>query len=181
MSLRDRPAGLPTTPHIPAQRSAPPVFAPGWRRASFGWLTRPRDAAAHGLAILRLATGAAFAWAGIEAATAVAAATDSASNGRLDSIVWGLVAAVVVGSAATLGIAVAVGVALRVSAAVGTLLVFALSAYAWTTGGDSPFGGFPLVYALVLVVLATTHAGEIWGAGRAWTALPFVRGRRWLS
>jgi uncharacterized membrane protein YphA (DoxX/SURF4 family) len=174
MSLRDRPSGIPTTPHIPVQRSASRVFAPAARHVSFGWLTKPGGAAAYGLAVLRLATGVAFGWAGFQAATAFA------EDARLVSIGWGLVAAVAVGTAVTLGIAVALGVGLRMSAAAGTLLVLAFSSYAWATGWDSPFGGFPFLYPLVLVVLASTKAGEIWGAGRLWATQPFVRGRHWL-
>lgn len=174
MSLRDRPAEMPTTPHIPAQRSATRVFVPASRRASIGWLTRPGGAAAHGLAGLRLATGAAFAWAGFQAANVFA------DDSRLVTVAWGLLAVVAVGLVVTLGIALALGIGLRISAAVGTLLVVTFTMYAWATGWDSPFGGFPFVYPLALVVLASTGAGEIWGVGRLWTAQPFVRGRRWL-
>jgi thiosulfate dehydrogenase [quinone] large subunit len=137
-------------------------------------LSRPGGAAAYGLAGLRLATGGAFACAGVQAAHAFAA------DSRLGTPAWSPLAAVAVGLLVTLGMAVVLGIGLRISAAAGTSLVATFTMYAWATGWDSPFGGVALVYPLVLLVLATTHAGDIWGAGRAWAAQPFVRGRRWL-
>jgi thiosulfate dehydrogenase [quinone] large subunit len=37
-----------------------------------------------------------------------------------------------------------------------------------------------LIYAVVLIVLALLSAGTVWGLGRRWSAVPFVRRNAWL-
>jgi len=38
---------------------------------------------------------------------------------------------------------------------------------------------YHLIHAIVLIVLAATHAGNTWGMGKVWARLPFVNRRRW--
>ncbi|MDQ0402329.1 hypothetical protein J2S50_000878 [Streptomyces sp. DSM 40167] len=44
----------------------------------------------------------------------------------------------------------------------------------------NPFVDYHIVYAAVLVVLATASAGDAVGLGRPWSRLPIVRDRMWL-
>lgn len=90
---------------------------------------------------------------------------------------------------AGVGIAVLAGVALRASAVAGGLMMalmwlaeFPLAQVAadgTATGSTNPIVDYHVVYALVLIVLALTPAGETWGLGRWWNALPLVRRHPW--
>lgn len=93
------------------------------------------------------------------------------------------------GGLAGVGIAVLAGVALRASAVAGRLMMalmwlaeFPLAQVAadgTATGSTNPIVDYHVVYALVLIVLAVTPAGETWGLGRWWNALPLVRRHPW--
>jgi thiosulfate dehydrogenase [quinone] large subunit len=86
---------------------------------------------------------------------------------------------------AGIGIAVMAGIGLRIAAVSGTLLMALMWMAEWplarhTSAGDPTFSTNPLVeshviYAVVLIVIAVTHAGDRWGFGRMWARLPFVR------
>jgi thiosulfate dehydrogenase [quinone] large subunit len=43
----------------------------------------------------------------------------------------------------------------------------------------NPLIDYHVIYAIALIVAALTYAGNTWGLGRWWTALPFVRRHRW--
>ena len=43
----------------------------------------------------------------------------------------------------------------------------------------NPILDYHVIYALALIVFAVTYAGNTWGLGRWWAALPFVRDQRW--
>jgi len=84
-----------------------------------------------------------------------------------------------------IGVAVVLGVGLRLAAVSGTVLL-ALMWIAewhparWTSGGEAtgstnPLIDYHVIYALALIVVAVTAAGDRWGLGRAWARLPFVR------
>ena len=47
---------------------------------------------------------------------------------------------------------------------------------------SNPFADYHLVYAVVLIALAATFAGDTLGLGRVWVwvKLPLVRHSRWL-
>jgi thiosulfate dehydrogenase (quinone) large subunit len=89
-----------------------------------------------------------------------------------------------------IGVALIAGVALRIAALAGAIMMALMWAAEWppaktTTGGEptmstNPLVEYHVVYALVLIALALTYAGNTWGLGRAWARLPFVRGNRWL-
>jgi hypothetical protein len=42
----------------------------------------------------------------------------------------------------------------------------------------NPVVDYHIVYALVLIALALTYAGNTWGLGRLWARLPFVQCNR---
>lgn len=87
------------------------------------------------------------------------------------------------------GVALIAGIAVRISAVSG-VLIMALMWFAdfppaqHTSAGaasasTNPLVDYHLIYALVLVVLAATYAGNTWGLGRIWARLPFVSRHHW--
>jgi thiosulfate dehydrogenase [quinone] large subunit len=89
-----------------------------------------------------------------------------------------------------IGVALLAGVAMRIAAGSGVLLMAAMWAAEWpldqhTSAGAASMSTNPLVdyhviYALLLVVLVVTAAGEHLGLGRAWSRLTIVRDHGWL-
>ncbi len=89
-----------------------------------------------------------------------------------------------------IGIALLLGVALRAAAVSGTVMMLLMWAAEWplarhTSAGElsmstNPIVDYHIVYALVLIAVALTYAGNTWGLGRAWAKLPFVHRNRWL-
>lgn len=92
---------------------------------------------------------------------------------------------------AGIGIALIAGVAMRVAAVSGAVLLMLMWLAVWppattTSAGEptmstNPIVDYHLIEAVVLIVLATVHAGRTWGLGRFWESLPFVRRTRWLA
>jgi thiosulfate dehydrogenase (quinone) large subunit len=84
-----------------------------------------------------------------------------------------------------IGVAVMLGVGLRIAAVSGTALMALMWAAEWplakhTSAGEpsmsnNPIIDYHVIYAIVLITLAVTHAGDRWGFGRMWAKLPFVR------
>jgi thiosulfate dehydrogenase (quinone) large subunit len=89
-----------------------------------------------------------------------------------------------------IGVALALGVALRIAAVGGAVMMLLMWAAEWpldrlTASGEpsmstNPLIEYHIIYAVVLVVLAATFAGNTWGLGRVWARLPFVKTNRWL-
>ena len=89
-----------------------------------------------------------------------------------------------------IGIALVLGIGLRVAAVSGTLMMVLMWAAEWpldklTSAGEpsmstNPIVDYHIIYALALIALAVTFAGNVWGLGRRWTRLPFVQRNRWL-
>jgi thiosulfate dehydrogenase (quinone) large subunit len=89
-----------------------------------------------------------------------------------------------------IGVALLLGVALRAAAASGTVMMLLMWAAEWplarhTSAGapsmsTNPIVDYHLIYALVLIAVAVTYAGNTWGLGRRWARLPFVQHNRWL-
>ena len=54
----------------------------------------------------------------------------------------------------------------------------------FTSAGEptmsTPIVDYHIIYALALIALAVTYAGNTWGLGRPWARLPFVQRNRWL-
>ncbi len=89
-----------------------------------------------------------------------------------------------------LGLALAGGVAMRLAAGAGTLLLALMWAAEWPPArhlsdgtasmSSNPFADYHLIYAVALIALAAVCAGDTWGLGRRWAALPVVRDHAWL-
>jgi thiosulfate dehydrogenase (quinone) large subunit len=89
-----------------------------------------------------------------------------------------------------IGVALILGVGLRVAAVSGTLMMLLMWAAEWplakfTSAGEpsmstNPIVDYHIIYALVLIALAVTYAGNTWGLGKLWARLPFVQRNRWL-
>ena len=87
-----------------------------------------------------------------------------------------------------IGLALLAGVTLRITAVAGTVMLLLMWAAEWpparfTVAGEAthsthPFLDYHIVYALVLVALATTLAGNTWGFGHRWAT--FTGDRAWL-
>jgi len=79
-----------------------------------------------------------------------------------------------------IGMALLLGIGMRIAAGAGALLTFLM----WTAvlpPATNPFMDDHLVYAAVLVLLALLGAGNTWGLGRRWAAIPLVRRNTWLT
>ena len=89
-----------------------------------------------------------------------------------------------------IGLALILGIGLRVAAATAVLIMammwfaeFPLAQHTSAgepSGSSNPITDYHFVYAAAAVVLALTHAGDTWGLGRWWAALPVVRKQPWL-
>lgn len=89
-----------------------------------------------------------------------------------------------------IGAALMAGVALRFAAAAGTLMMALMWAAEWpparhlsdgaASTSANPVVDYHVAYAVVLIALAALHAGNTWGLGRRWAALPVVRDHDWL-
>ncbi|MGW4059938.1 hypothetical protein ACWEGE_16750 [Amycolatopsis sp. NPDC004747] len=89
---------------------------------------------------------------------------------------------------AGIGTAVIAGIGLRLSAAAGSLMMLMMWAAEWpfalststgqATHSTNPVIDYHIIYALVLIALAATAAGNTWGLGRRWAAL--AGDRTWL-
>jgi thiosulfate dehydrogenase [quinone] large subunit len=88
------------------------------------------------------------------------------------------------------GVALIAGIGLRVSAAAGALMMalmwfaeYPLARHTATgapSASTNPLTDYHFIYAAVLIVLAVTYAGHVWGLGRRWARLPLVQRHRWL-
>lgn len=158
------------------------------------------------LAVLRLATGFIFLWAFFDKAFGLGFSTPTErawinggapSQGFLnsDAVVGPLKPFfAAIASPATdvlfmlgmlaIGLAVMLGVGLRVSAVVGSILMLAMYLAEWPFGpnaaSNNPLVDYHIIYALALIVVAVLAAGDTWGIGRRWRALPAVQHNRWL-
>jgi thiosulfate dehydrogenase [quinone] large subunit len=89
-----------------------------------------------------------------------------------------------------IGLALIFGIGLRIAAVSGTLMMLGMWAAEWplakfTSAGEpsmsvNPIVDYHIIYALALIALAFTYAGNTWGLGRLWARLPFVHRHRWL-
>ncbi|MCE7004655.1 DoxX family membrane protein [Kibdelosporangium philippinense] len=89
-----------------------------------------------------------------------------------------------------IGVAVTLGIGLRISAIAGTIMMLMMWVAEWPldrfneagqpTMSTNPIIDYHIIYAIALIVLAVTYAGNTWGFGRKWADLGFVRGNHWL-
>lgn len=90
------------------------------------------------------------------------------------------------------GIAVALmlGIGLRVAAVAGTVMMLLMWAAEWPlarftdtgepTMSTNPVLDYHILYALVIILMAVTAAGNTWGFGHRWARLDIVRRNGWL-
>lgn len=83
-----------------------------------------------------------------------------------------------------IGLAVMLGIGLRISAIAGTVLMVLMYLAEWPfaagTASTNPAVDYHIIYALALIVVAATAAGDTWGLGTRWKNLPIVRTLTWL-
>jgi thiosulfate dehydrogenase [quinone] large subunit len=158
------------------------------------------------LAVLRLATGFIFLWAFLDKTFGLGFSTPAErawlnggtpAQGFLNSpgvtgplqpffvgIANPLVDALFMLGMIAVGLAVMLGVGLRISAAAGSLIMIFMYLAEWpfTAGAAStnPLVDYHIIYALALIVVAVFSAGDTWGFGQTWKALPIVRKYSWL-
>jgi thiosulfate dehydrogenase [quinone] large subunit len=160
----------------------------------------------HALAVLRLATGFIFLWAFLDKTFGLGFSTSverawinggTPSQGFLRSdAVTGPLQPFFVGIASPasdvlfmlgmlgIGAAVMLGIGLRVSAVAGSIIMVLMYLAEWPfaagAGSTNPAVDYHIIYALVLIVLAATAAGNTWGIGAWWKTLPIARTAAWL-
>ncbi len=158
------------------------------------------------LAILRLATGFIFLWAFLDKAFGLGFSTPverawinggTPSQGFLGSdAVTGPLQPFFAGIASPasdilfmlgmlgIGLAVMLGIGLHVSAVAGSIIMVAMYLAEWpfaaNAGSTNPLVDYHIIYALVLIVIAVTRAGDTLGFGSLWKKIPFVASHRWL-
>ena len=86
---------------------------------------------------------------------------------------------------AGIGIAVTAGVALRVSAIAGTVMMLLMwlaefplarfTADGSPSGSTNPLIDYHVIYAIALIVVAVTYAGNTWGLGKVWSQTDYVQ------
>ena len=83
-----------------------------------------------------------------------------------------------------IGVAVMLGIGLRVSAVAGTILMVFMYLAEWPftpyAASNNPLVDYHIIYALALIAIAATFAGDTWGIGKAWSNTSLVRAQRWL-
>jgi thiosulfate dehydrogenase [quinone] large subunit len=89
-----------------------------------------------------------------------------------------------------IGIALILGIGLRIAAVSGTVMMVLMWAAEWpldklTSAGEpsmstNPIVDYHIIYALALIALAVTFAGNLWGLGKRWAKLGLVQRNRWL-
>jgi thiosulfate dehydrogenase [quinone] large subunit len=91
---------------------------------------------------------------------------------------------------AGIGLALLLGIGMRIAAVSGSLMLLLMWAAAWPldqhtatgqlTRSTNPIIDDHLIYTIVLITLATLSAGTVWGLGKYWANLDFVKKNRWL-
>ncbi|MET0956175.1 MAG: DoxX family protein [Cryobacterium sp.] len=168
--------------------------------------TTPHRAGPIALAVLRLATGFIFLWAFLDKTFGLGFSTPTERawiNGGTPSQGFLLGDGVTgplkpffagIASPATdflfmlgmlaIGVAVMLGIGLRVSAVVGSLIMVLMYLAEWpyaiNAASTNPLVDYHIIYALALIVVAVFAAGDTWGLGKTWKALPIVQKYTWL-
>lgn len=169
---------------------APPAPTGQWRESE----SREHGAARYLAAVTRLALGFVFLWAFLDKLFGLGRSTPSArswlnggspTTGYLSSLEgayagtfqrlaghawvdWLFMAGLL-----GIGVAVMLGIGLRLAAASGVLMLV----FMWAASlplDNNPFIDEHLIYAIVLVGLALTQAGDTLGLGRIWSRVPAV-------
>jgi thiosulfate dehydrogenase (quinone) large subunit len=158
-------------------------------------------AAGRALAVLRIAFGLTFLWAFFDKLFGFGYATPSGkgwidggdptagflgkgTSGPLEdfyhSLVgdWWVTPLFMVGLAG-IGLALTLGIGMRIAAVAGTLLYLLM----WSANlppENNPVLDDHIVGAITVIALALVAAGNVWGLGKWWSSLDFVRKYPWL-
>lgn len=84
------------------------------------------------------------------------------------------------GALLLLGMALLLGIGLRLAAIGGSALLLLMWASLWPIK-NNPLIDEHLIYLLLLIVLSQTNAGDTWGCGNSWRALPLIKKYSWLQ
>lgn len=165
----------------------------------------PGGAARRVLAVLRMAMSFIFLWAFVDKLVGLGFSTGRQADGTIDffgegaALNGGLPAAgflsrsrgplgdfwqglageawvgwLFMAALAGVGLALLLGIGMRVAAVSGALLMVSMwSAALWPQ--SNPFVDSHIIYALVLVALAVTAAGNTWGLGARWSRTRLVQ------
>ncbi|UTT58213.1 DoxX family protein [Cellulosimicrobium cellulans] len=162
-----------------------------------------RSSARHALALTRIGTAVVFLWPFTDKLVGLGYATPrerawlaggAPTQGYLENGAQGPLASTFAAMASPVtdwlfmlgllgvGLALLLGIGLRVAAVSGTVLFAMLWLSQWplAAGSNNPVVDDHVLVILLLAVLATTLAGDTWGLGRRWAALPLVRRAAWL-
>ncbi|SDG04157.1 thiosulfate dehydrogenase [quinone] large subunit [Cellulosimicrobium cellulans] len=162
-----------------------------------------RSSARHALALTRIGTAVVFLWPFTDKLVGLGYATPrerawlaggAPTQGYLENGAQGPLASTFAAMASPVtdwlfmlgllgvGLALLLGIGLRVAAVSGTVLFAMLWLSQWPVapGSNNPVVDEHVLVVLLLAVLATTLAGDTWGLGRRWAALPLVRRAAWL-
>lgn len=160
----------------------------------------------YALAILRIATGFIFLWAFLDKTFGLGFSTPTERawinggtpsqgflmsdgvtgplKGFFASIASPLTDVLFMAGMLGIGLAVVLGIGLRISAVVGTAIMVLMYLAEWPftayTASTNPLVDYHIIYALALIVIAATAAGNTWGLGTQWKKLPVVRTQSWL-
>lgn len=187
--------------------SAPPGATPGAAARTTDPVTQDdvvtRSSARHALALTRIGTAVVFLWPFTDKLVGLGYATPrerawlaggAPTQGYLKNGAQGPLASTFAATASPVtdwlfmlgllgvGLALLLGIGLRVAAVSGTVLFAMLWLSQWpvAAGSNNPVVDEHVLVVLLLAVLATTLAGDTWGLGRRWAALPLVRRAAWL-
>ncbi|TFF10311.1 DoxX family protein [Cellulosimicrobium funkei] len=187
--------------------SAPPSATPGAAARTTDPVTQDdvvtRSSARHALALTRIGTALVFLWPFTDKLVGLGYATPrerawlaggAPTQGYLENGAQGPLASTFAAMASPVtdwlfmlgllgvGLALLLGIGLRVAAVSGTVLFAMLWLSQWplAAGSNNPVVDDHVLVILLLAVLATTLAGDTWGLGRRWAALPLVRRAAWL-
>ncbi|WP_340698056.1 DoxX family protein [Cellulosimicrobium funkei] len=187
--------------------SAPPGATPGAAARTTDPVTQDdvvtRSPARHALALTRIGTAVVFLWPFTDKLVGLGYATPrerawlaggAPTQGYLENGAQGPLASTFAAMASPVtdwlfmlgllgvGLALLLGIGLRVAAVSGTVLFAMLWLSQWplAAGSNNPVVDDHVLVILLLAVLATTLAGDTWGLGRRWAALPLVRRAAWL-
>jgi len=164
------------------------------------------SAGRHSLAILRLATGFIFLWAFLDKTFGLGFSTPTERawinggtpsqgflmsdavtgplKGFFASIASPLTDVLFMAGMLGIGVAVVLGIGLRISAVVGSAIMVLMYLAEWpftpNAASTNPLVDYHIIYALALIVIAATAAGNTWGVGEQWKKLPVVRTQHWL-
>lgn len=189
MTHTQTPVHQPSPPLSPASDNAPPA-----RPA-------PPNRGRRLLAVVRIALGWTFLWAfldklfglgydtapgaawidGVSPTAGYLTSRDGSLGNQFQALAgnqWADIA--FMGGMCALGISLILGIGLRLAAIGGSILMLSM----WMSMlplSNNPFMDQHVIYALVLVALALTRAGDTWGLGKPWaatrlvTAVPLLR------